>query len=211
MKQKNNRPLLVSITGDICSGKSTALRFCKKAGIPVISADDVTTQLHEDPAITSEICRLLKIPAYDKSIVRDLIFGDAKKKALLEGYLHPKILRELQTEIDSYKGKGEQYRAVFVEIPLLFECNLEDCFDLNLLMIADDKIKMIRQVDRYGGDAEQAKQRQNAQMPQKIKMKKADVVVRNDDSFAVLFGQLTVVLQMLPFIKQREIRRLVNG
>jgi len=210
MKPSNKRPFFVSITGDICSGKSVALSFYATTGHPVVSADDITAQIYESPKVTSEICRLLKIPEFSMPIVRDIVFNDPKKLQILENVIHPKVLQELQNQIDFYTPKGEQHLVVFFEIPLLFECNMQRCFDLNLLITADEETKITRLITRYGYNEQQARQRMNYQMPQEEKETKADVVIHNKEDFIVLYAQLSTIVKMLPFARQRRIRSITN-
>jgi len=210
MKPSNKRPFFVSITGDICSGKSTALTFYQEREYPVVSADDITAQIYKKPEVTSEICNLLKIEKFSIPIIRDIVFNDKKKLQTLESIIHPRVIQELQNQINYYTPKGKEHLVVFFEIPLLFECNMDPCFDLNLLITANEETKIARLMTRYGYNEQQAKQRMSIQMPQETKLPKADVVIHNTEDFIVFYTQLSTVVKMLPFVKLRRLRSIAN-
>jgi dephospho-CoA kinase len=72
-----------------------------------------------------------------------------------------------------------------VEVPLLFEKNLESFFDLIICVIAKDKIRMKRLIKR-GMKKDDIKQREKNQFDQKFKMKHSDIIIDNSSSYEVL-------------------------
>ena len=79
--------------------------------------------------------------------------------------MHPLIIAEMLRLRDLYE-------IYFAEVPLLFENNLEQYFDLSLLIVTDEQ-KALERLQKRGLDYDSAKQRILNQMPQEIKMKRA--------------------------------------
>ena len=87
--------IVVGLTGGIASGKTTIINYIKKKNIPTHDSDALVGSLYKKP--TESFLKYLKKIKLDhafrgkkinKSIVRDEIFNDLKKKQLLEKYIH---------------------------------------------------------------------------------------------------------------------------
>lgn len=207
------RPLFVSITGDIASGKSSVSRMFRQFDYPVFSADEITRELLSDEKITEQLIllfgdKILVNSSLDKQRLRDIVFSDNMQLEKLTTFLHPKILLKLQNIMDDNLILDS--KCIFFEIPLLFECKLEKCFDLNIVVIADYETKIQRILKRDNCTEEIAKKIIKKQMQQKVKEKKADIIVENNSDFIDLSKQLNIIIQLIPFIKKRTLNRVVK-
>jgi len=151
---------------------------------------------------------VLGLKKYNKDMVREIVFYDIKKRKQLEAILHPRIIPELDKQIDAFKTTPPEQPIVFVEIPLLFECNMECCFDTNILIISKKNNKILRMKDRGSGVADIAQRILDAQMPQTQKIARADMVIKNNDDLEKLYLQVDKVLQTLQTHKKRKLRRI---
>jgi len=205
---KAKRPLFVAITGDVASGKTTACKYLRTLGYHCITVDSITNEMHNNPEIQKEICDLFNLDQYNKRKVREIAFYHPDKRKQLEKILNPRIIPELDKQIDAFKTTPPEKPIVFVEIPLLYECNMESCFDTNILIIATHQDKIKRMKNRGKGIAEIAQRILDAQMPQTQKIARADMVIENNSDLETLYHQLNTVQEKLLSTKKRKLRRI---
>ncbi|MCX7905865.1 MAG: dephospho-CoA kinase [Elusimicrobiales bacterium] len=172
--------LLIGITGSIGSGKTTFLKFLSKFGVHVISSDEIVNEILTQRYYCSIILARYPIVVDSKySINRKklarLIFSDVKAKKFIEDLIHPKIAARIIKIL-----KNTQHKIVAIEVPLLFEVELEKGFDLIVCIAASEK-KIIERLKRDRKmkffDFNLIKKNQ---LPADLKLKKSDIVVFND-------------------------------
>lgn len=142
-QRKHGEPINIAITGKIASGKSKALDLFKSLGAITISSDDIVKELYNDEKVTSLIEKSLQIkfstPIVNKDELRNAIILDSKKKRKLEKIIHPlvekKIAEFLKVEINPIR---------VVEVPLLFESNLDRYFDTIVVIDVSEKTQLER-------------------------------------------------------------------
>jgi len=86
---------------------------------------------------------------------------------------------------------------VLSDIPLLLEVGMQDRFDLILLVYAPPEVQIERVMKRNGMTREEAAARLSAQMPIDEKLRRADVVIRNDSTMGDLEKRVDEVWQEL--------------
>jgi dephospho-CoA kinase len=164
--------LVIGLSGGIASGKSTVLKIFEELGAEIICSDNLAAQNFD----------LLKdkIKAYfntdEKEQIAKKIFKNAQDKKWLEKLLHPLVLKEAESKI-----KQSTKKIIVFDIPLLFECGLEDGFDLTLCVYTDFNIRLKRALSR-----KMTKQdfinRDKAQISLEEKAQRADLVVFNNST-----------------------------
>ena len=209
MKQRTKRPLFVVITGDIGSGKSIVTEFFKKRNYLIWSADSAIKELYKEANIADDIQKLLcqniiTNGRIDTKILREIVFSDPNNLNKLNNYIHPLVKNKLQTFMSKCITQCDDETVIF-EIPLLFECNMEKSFDLNILITADQETKIERVINRDGCSRENAFQILKNQMPQEQKICKAEIIVQNNSDCNALNIQLELLEQTLKYIKKRII------
>lgn len=184
--------LKIAITGSAGSGKSLVCQRFKEKGLVTLDCDMIARQVVEPgksgfakiiELFGSKI--LLKDGSLDRSRLRNIIVNDARLRKKIEDILHPQILMELISRMETadYKDK----RAVAVEVPLLFESGMEKYFDVTIVVTAkhQDLIKRISQRDNV--TKEDAQKMLDLQMSQEDKTALADYVIPNKGTNAELF------------------------
>ncbi|MCA0982513.1 dephospho-CoA kinase [Halobacillus yeomjeoni] len=191
--------VVVGLTGSIASGKSTVSNMFRNLNIPVIDADQLSREVvePEQPAY-EKIVRLFgeEVLHDDGAINRKklgkIIFGDEEKRKALNEIVHPEVRKEMVHRRDFYKT--QQYPAVVLDIPLLFESNLTSYVDRTLVVYVDEETQLKRLMERDQSSREDAEQRINSQMSLNEKAEMADAVIDNNGTVDESFEQLKSIL-----------------
>lgn len=181
----------IAISGTIGSGKSTVLNYLKSKGYFVFSCDEYNAFLLNKGQqgyikIQEQFPEAFIKGELDKKALSKIVFNNPLQRERLESIMHPLIIAEMLRLRDLFE-------IYFAEVPLLFENNLEKYFDLSLLIVTDEQ-KALERLQKRGLDHDDAKQRILNQMPQEIKMKRADEIIYNNGSLADLYNQVDTVI-----------------
>ncbi|HSR41214.1 MAG TPA: dephospho-CoA kinase [Longimicrobiales bacterium] len=194
--------LRVALTGNVASGKSTVARLWREAGVPVVSADDLSREVVEPgtPGL-DEVRRVFgdgvvaSDGTLDRAALRDRVFRDADARERLEAILHPRIERRRRAWMEDREGEGATLAVA--EIPLLFEVGLQEAFDVTVLVDAPEDVRLERLVAGRGLDRDEARRVMEAQMAPERKRRLADIVVDNGGTVDELRARAAEVLEGL--------------
>jgi dephospho-CoA kinase len=192
--------LRIGLTGGIASGKSTASKYLKEKGIPVVDAD-LIARLAVDKGMPAyhEIIKAfgdgVLSPDFtiNRSYLGDIIFKDAEKRKVLNSIVHPAVREEMNRQAESHLNAGS--RSVVLDIPLLFESKLTHMVDKTLLVYVSPHVQLQRLLSRDPLTEEQASARISSQMSLEEKMKLADAVIRNDGTKDELYHQIDGIIK----------------
>jgi len=187
---------ILGLTGGIGSGKSTVGRMLAAAGIPVIDADVLAREAVApgSPGLAGIVERfgegvLDAAGGLDRKALGARVFADDDARRALNALVHPAVARLAAERFAALRDADVHAWCVY-EVPLLFESGLDAMMDATLLIAAPEDVQRRRVMDRDGLDAGAARARIAAQMPQDEKRQRADVVVDNDGSLAILAARL---------------------
>ena len=195
--------LNVGLTGGIATGKSTVVRMLVKKGARVIDHDALVHTLQEPGRpVWNRIVEAFGRDILDaggridRKKLGALVFGNEGRRKALEGIVHPAVLEEAQRERDRI-GKEDTRAIVLSDIPLLLEVGMQGLFDLILLVYAPPEVQIARVMKRNNMTRDEAAARLGAQMPIDEKLKRADVVIRNDRTMKELHQRVDEVWEEL--------------
>lgn len=180
--------LKVGITGGIGSGKSTACRIFATLGIPVYYADDRAKQLmNEDPDLMRKITSLLGEKAYrggllNRDFVAQIVFQDPEKLQALNAIVHPAVGR------DAEEWQQNQHGVPYIlkEAALLFEAGSYRQLDKMICVVAPEKLRIKRVMERDQVDESAVRARMDKQWPQHQKMLRSDFLLYNDGTHPLI-------------------------
>lgn len=193
----SNSPYLIAITGGIGSGKTQVSSFLKSIGEKVISCDEITPSMYLKPLVKQKLAQIFpqaynpKDDLIDKSIVAKTVFSDKQKLKELTDFLAPQILQECLSQAKKFNG------TVFIEVPLLFECNAIKEFDKIIVVTRNlnDRIQSV--MTRNNLKKQEVLERISSQFD----YDKADlsnyIVVENNSSLQDLNSQVEKLLKTL--------------
>lgn len=190
--------LLVGLTGNIASGKSTVARLLSERGATIIDADVLARRAVEagTPAYGAIVARWGKtVQAPDGAIDRDelrrIVFADPVQLEELNAIVHPQVLALRDELVDDARLRGD--RIVVCDIPLLFETGLADSFDRIVLIDAPRPLRLERLMRERGLSETEAMDMITAQMPAELKRARANHVIDNTGTVHALSQKVAAV------------------
>ena len=181
----------IALTGGIGCGKSTALTAFRNHHFTTLSADALGHEiLSGSAAVDFVVKRFGKdcAPAgvIDRARLAKIVFSDPRAREDLEAFMHPRIENAWRERAQAAESRGEN---CVVEIPLLFEKQLEGAFDSTLCLACSEAVQLER-LEKRGLPREQARSRMAAQLPLEEKVRRADYCLFNDGSPEFLEAQI---------------------
>ena len=196
--QTSHRPLVVGLTGNIGTGKSTVLRYFAQKGAHVVDADKLThrAQMPAGPAYPAIV------EAFGKDILNDdgsinrlalgkIVFSNAAKLRQLEQIVHPAVFQLAQEEVNSAAAPV----VILEAIKLLEANNIVRLCDEIWVVTASEETQMSRLIANREMSREEAQQRMANQSPQSEKVSRANRVIANDGAIEKLYMQLDRIWQ----------------
>lgn len=176
--------LVVGLTGNIASGKSTVAQLLVERGARLIDSDVLARRAVEpgSPALRAIVARWgdhLRTPdgALDRAALRRIVFRDRSELEALNAIVHPEVERLRLELIEDARAAGAE--VVVCDIPLLFERQLEREVDCVVLVDAPDDVRHDRLVSIRRIAPDEADAMMAAQQPASQKRPHADFVIDN--------------------------------
>ena len=183
--------LLVGLTGNIASGKSSVAQLFSERGATIIDADVLARRAveHGRPAYREIIKRwgdevLGPDGRLDRAALRRIVFSEPEELEALNRLVHPEVVRMRDRLVGEARRRGD--RIVICDIPLLFEASLVEEFEKIVLVDAPRPLRLERLVQDRGLPETEAMAMIASQMPAELKRARADYVIDNDGSFTQL-------------------------
>ncbi len=188
----------IGLTGGIGSGKSTVAQILAEEGALCIDCDRIVADLLDtDKEVREALRKRFGSSVYkpevkvDRTFLSDIVFDHTSQRMWLENLLHPLVRKKWEAQL----AKHPEAFAV-VEIPLLFEKNLEKNFHFTVCISASLS-SQLRRGRAKGLTRRQVLARISRQLPLSDKVKRADFVVSNNGSTEFLRSQILLLRQQL--------------
>ena len=177
----------IAITGGIGSGKSTFCIKLKEKGFKIHSSDEQVAKIYKNPdkkfvtyLRTIGLSKSISKKNIDKKIISKIIFENKQIRKKLELYIF-KIVRKKRSDFIK-REKEKKTRLIFIDIPLLFENNLEKQFHKVISIIASKQARLKRLKKTRKMTEKQFKNIIRSQTSDVIRKKKSDYVLYNNSS-----------------------------
>lgn len=181
----------VAVTGGIGAGKSEFMRAVKELGIRTYSADEINAELLRDKGYIEKLSEAFPLAVkdgkVDKSVLREEVFSDEKKRKTLNALAHPEIRRKIE----------EITGDAVVEVPLLFESGMTDLFDRVIVVTAGEDVRINRIVSTRNISKDLAKNIIKNQATDDERIKRADYVAINDGTRKDLYEQAKNIIKRI--------------
>ena len=130
----------------------------------------------------------------DRSLVAAKAFATPEERLWLEGLLWPLVGEKMAQWRERVSASKPPPRALVVEVPLLFESDMERAYDATIVIVADEEVRDQRARARGQVSLDERNARQ---LSQEEKARRASYVVTNDGSLEELEAKLSVILDKL--------------
>lgn len=194
---RDKRGTRLGLTGGIGCGKSVAGHLLADLGWQRLDSDElVRALLAGDPEVLDALRarwgeKAVGAGGANRPFIAERVFGEEAELRWLEALLHPRV-REQWTGAMAAKPGADWV----VEIPLLFEKDLAEQFDVTACVAAPEPIQLARLAAK-GLDAAQSQSRIRQQLPVADKARRADHVLSNAGSLEFLQCQVRRLSGML--------------
>jgi len=188
--------MIIGITGGMGCGKSRVGAILQECGFRLIDSDVV---IREHVLVAPEMLASIRQKfgdevfslngELDRSLLAVRVFANDMHRLWLEALLHPPLLKLWRKMLTS----APRSTPWAVEVPLLFEKNLESWFDLTICVAASTP-QQIARLEQRGIPKPLAEQRIAKQLPLTEKIDRADLVLWNDGSVDSLKRQIDLTL-----------------
>ena len=187
--------LTIALTGGIACGKSTVSSMLAQLGASIIDADQISRSLTAPngpalPAIRKAFGDGIFHPdgTLDRAALSAVVFGDESRREQLNAITHPMVKQQMEAQLEACRKNGTE--VVILDVPLLFEANMQDMGDLTACVTAPEEVQIARMFSRNGYTREEALSRIRSQMPVMEKASRSDVVINTDVPLDKLRGDV---------------------
>jgi dephospho-CoA kinase len=177
--------MVVGLTGQTGAGKSTVSKVFVQNGFCLIDADQISRLVVQKgsrclaelqdcfpPSIITED------GALNRSALAAIIFGDARKREMLNSIMYPYIVGEILQEIHRFAASG--HKKILLDAPTLFESRADDFCELIISVIAREPLRLVRIMERDHLTAQQAQARIDSQLPESFFIGHSDFIIKNN-------------------------------
>ena len=199
--------IIVGVTGNIATGKSTVASFFKELGAHIIDWDELAREaVCSYSEAWKEIAKqfgkgvLNADLSIDRQKLADIVFSDRKKLAKLNQIVHPLVF-EIDERTTNEIKKGDPDALIIKDIPLLFDVARHILVDKVIVVVASQETQL-RRLQKKGIDRRDAHRRIGSQLPSEQKVKSADFVIHNDGPLEDTRRQVEDVYSLLTKEKQ---------
>lgn len=194
--------LKIGLTGSIGTGKSTVSKLLRERGIAVIDADLLAREIvKKGQECLNDLKNVFgnQILTLDGELDRkklgQIVFSDDGKLELLNSITHPHIRRRMKDQMNELESKNN--KVIVLDIPLLFEAQMEDLVDIVLVVFVKEEIQIKRIMERDNCTQEEAMRIIKAQISQQDKISKSDYTIDNSGTIEELKEKLNGFLEKI--------------
>lgn len=191
--------MFIALTGGIGCGKSAALQAFANCGFAVADADKICHSYYETPEGARRVLERWPSVAgsrgeIDRKKLGNIVFRDENDLKWLENLIAPYLYEELE----KLRSNPE---ITVVEIPLLFEKNLQHLCDKIVCIWSPFALRRSRLAQR-GWDHAECSRRERMQWDPDRKLAAADYGIINIGSMETLEDQCRIIAEKLKTIQQ---------
>ena len=186
----------IALTGGIAAGKTTVMNFFSSQGVATIDSDAIVSLLYKKPFVKRFLQR--HFSSIEKKKIARIVFSDAKKRALLEKFLHPLVFSEIESRIEKFECAKK--KLVIIDIPLLLDLEVEKKFSHlfgKTILVKATQPQQVYRLQKKGYCAADAFARIHAQARFAKSIKRHDFIIDNSRSLQETKKQVKKILAKL--------------
>lgn len=179
---------IVGITGGLCTGTSTVIKYIEEKGFPVITKKEIFAHLKGSAPFQN---------------VSNLYLELANKESPLKDAAECALVEYIKKRETFYKLSCKE--VLFVDVPFLYECALDRHFSKVIVVTCGPKTQEDRAEQKYLANKSKSKTKPYLhkkdiheilanQIPIAEKRKKCNFVIDNNKSIELTYSQIDIVL-----------------
>jgi dephospho-CoA kinase len=188
-------PMRIGLTGGVCTGKTTALKVFKELGFDTIDLDShIREALQGNDALKMGTADRVQ-KKFDANAGEGSDFIDRMTKMISAGGETMGELENLMLpELESIWSRDSRVVTV-VEVPMLFEKNLERHFDFIICIYSNYAMQLARAAMLRNWPKSRLDTYVNLQMPLSEKMEYSNYVIGNNGTLLQFYRQIRHFIQ----------------
>ncbi|OHO70449.1 dephospho-CoA kinase [Staphylococcus sp. HMSC036D05] len=197
-------PKIIGLTGGIATGKSTVSELLTAYDFKVVDADLASREaVKKGSKGLEQIKEKFGPEAIDENgemnrkYMGELVFKHPEQRLELNKIVHPIVREIMENEKNCYLNEGYH---VIMDIPLLYENDLQDTVDEVWVVYTSESIQIERLMERNNLSQEDAKARVYSQISIDKKSRMADHVIDNLGDKLELKQNLQQLLEVQGYI-----------
>ncbi len=194
--------IIVGITGGIGSGKSTLSKEIRKKNFKLLDSDEIVANIYNKPTKSFikylkkiELGNSIKGKKINKKHISNVIFSNNNIKSKLENYIF-KIVRK-KREIFIKNEKKRKTNIIFLDIPLLFENNLNRSFNIIISVISSKKERYKRLKISKNMSKEMFNKIIKSQTSDIVRKRKSDIIIINNSTMEFYIKKINNMLEKI--------------
>lgn len=213
METSESNIIKVAVTGGAGSGKTLVCNHLKKLGANVISSDAIAREAvsQNSPAYKNIVNYfgkrvLLSDGNLNRQMLRRIIINNDTDRLALEKIIHPEITKKMMLKVAQAKQADDP--IVLLEIPLLFELGMENQFNTVIMISTERKLRIKRLMNRDNVTRNEAEKLINVQMPDEVKVERAQFVLTNNGSKKQLTNSVDILYKNIQKMNKKNLKPL---
>ncbi len=180
--------LKVGLTGSIGSGKSTIAKVFTFLGIPVYFSDIEAKKILDQPDVIASVIAelgadlLASNGLIDRKSLASRVFNDHNALQWLNSLIHPQVRHHFIEWVESQKNSP----YIMQESAIMLETGFSSFFDKIVVVTCPLEERINRVLYRDNMTRDQVLERMENQWSEELKVKKADLIIKNDDKSLAL-------------------------
>jgi len=194
--------IIVGLTGNLGTGKSTVTNFFTELGAYIIDWDELAKEVTcphskawEEIVVYFGEGILNDDLTINRQQLAELVFSNREMLERLNQIVHPEVFKEDERITNKIKNL-DPHALIIKDIPLLFEVAPPIVADKIIVVSASEQTQLIR-LEEKGMSRDDAQNRIKSQLPLEKKIKSADFVINNDDSLEETKRQVEEIYSLL--------------
>lgn len=177
--------MIIGLTGQTGSGKSTLCDILKDNGFYICSCDEIAKEVRSDAKTAIKIADafgediITEDGTIDKKLLAARAFSSREQIKKLNDIMHPAILALSFERINKALESG--YRYAVLDAPQLFESGADKKCDFIVSLIADKETRLKRILSRDNISSEEALSRISVQLDEDYFKEKSDYIIENNE------------------------------
>lgn len=202
----NKNTIVIGLTGQSGSGKTTVCRTFEDEGFDIINADLIAREVTQKDTPCS-LAIYKKFPFFftdgelDRAKTARYVFNDKQMLSEYSDVIYPFIIDSINEKIQKLIKEGSEF--ILLDAPTLFEAGADKLCDKIVCVIADEALRAKRIALRDNIDYEMIKSRFSSQHNDSFYIDRSDYVITNNTTYSDLVDKATKIA--------RSIKGIANG